>query len=125
MNIVGMSLVLRITLIIVSFLVVLFVLRKIRKSKLDIDDAIYWIIASVLLLILSIFPQLAIWASHLLGIESAANFVFLFMIFVVLIKLFNMAIDLSIQKQRLNRLIQKLALTEKAVAEQKEEQKNK
>ncbi len=121
MNITGMSLVLRIALIIVSFLVVVFVLRKIRKSKLDIDDAIYWIIASVLLLILSIFPQLAIWASHLLGIESAANFVFLFMIFIVLIKLFNIAIDLSIQKQRLNRLIQKLALTSKEVDEQKED----
>ena len=34
----------------------------------------------------------------------------LFMIFVILIKLFNLAIDVSIQKQRLNRLIQKLAL---------------
>lgn len=116
-----MSLVLRIALIIVSFLVVVFVLRKIRKTQLDIDDAIYWIIASVLLLVLSIFPQLAIWASLLLGIESAANFVFLFMIFVVLIKLFNMAIDLSIQKQRLNKLIQRLALTDKEVDDEKKD----
>lgn len=118
-----MSIVLRIALIIVSFLVVVFVLRKIRKTQLDIDDAIYWIIASFLLLVLSIFPQLAIWASGLLGIESAANFVFLFMIFVVLIKLFNMAIDLSIQKQRLNRLIQRLALTDKEVEEEKKDTK--
>ena len=118
-----MSIVLRIALIIVSFLVVVFVLRKIRKTQLDIDDAIYWIIASVLLLVLSIFPQLAIWASDLLGIESAANFVFLFMIFVVLVKLFNMAIDLSVQKQRLNRLIQRLALTDKEVEEEKKDGK--
>ena len=105
-----MSLTLRIALILVSFLVVMFVLRKVRKTQLNIDDAIYWIIASFLLLVLSIFPQLAIWASELLGIESAANFVFLFMIFVVLIKLFNIAIDISILKQRLNRLIEKQAL---------------
>lgn len=105
-----MSLTLRIALILVSFLVVMFVLRKVRKTQLNIDDAIYWIIASFLLLVLSIFPQLAIWASELLGIESAANFVFLFMIFVILVKLFNMAIDLSILKQRLNRLIEKQAL---------------
>jgi len=108
-----LSPVLRIVLIIVSFLVVAFVLRKIRKTQLSIDDAIYWIIASVLLLVLSIFPQIAIWVSELLGIQSAANFVFLFMIFVVLVKLFNMAIEVSIQKQRLNRLIQKLALSDK------------
>ncbi len=105
-----MSTVLRIALILVSFLVMVFVLKKIRKTQLHIDDAIYWIVASVLLLIISIFPQIAIWMSQLLGIESPANFVFLFMIFVILIKLFNLAIDVSIQKQRLNRLIQKLAL---------------
>lgn len=105
-----MSLVLRIALVIVSFLVVLFVLKKIRRSQLYIDDAIYWIVSAVLLLILSIFPQIAIWASELLEIQSPANFVFLFMIFMILVKLFNMAIELSVQKHRINRLVQKLAL---------------
>ena len=105
-----MSIVLRIALILVSFLVVVFVLKKIRKTQLHIDDAIYWIISAGLLLIISIFPQIAIWTSRLLGIESPANFVFLFMIFVILIKLFNLAIEVSIQKQRLNHLVQKLAL---------------
>ena len=105
-----MSLVLRIALVIVSFLVVLFVLKKIRRSQLYIDDAIYWIVSAFLLLLLSVFPQIAIWASELLEIQSPANFVFLFMIFMILIKLFNMAIELSVQKHRINRLVQKLAL---------------
>ena len=107
-----MSTVLRVMLILVSVLVTVFVLRKIRKKQLNIDDSIYWIMFSLLLLILSIFPGIAIWASEQLGILSPANFVFLFMIFMVLIKLFYVAIDLSVQKQRLNRLVQKLALTE-------------
>ena len=105
-----MSLVLRIALIIVSFLVVLFVLKKIRRSQLYIDDAIYWIVSAFLLLLLSIFPQIAVWASEMLEIQSPANFVFLIMIFMILIKLFNMAIELSVQKHRINRLVQKLAL---------------
>ena len=105
-----MSIVLRITLIVVSFLVLLFVLKKIRRTQLYIDDAIFWIVYSALLLVISIFPQLAVWASDLLGIQSPANFVFLFMIFVVLIKLFQLSIELSVQKHRLNRLVQKLAL---------------
>ena len=105
-----MSIVLRITLIVVSFLVLLFVLKKIRRTQLYIDDAIFWIVFSALLLVISIFPQLAVWASDLLGIQSPANFVFLFMIFVVLIKLFQISIELSVQKHRLNRLVQKLAL---------------
>ena len=105
-----MSLTLRIMLIVASFLVLLFVLKKIRRTQLYIDDAIYWIVFSALLFIISVFPEIAIWASALLGIQSPANFVFLFMIFVLMVKLFNLAIDLSIQKQRLNRLVQKLAL---------------
>ncbi len=105
-----MSLVLRISLVLVSFLVVVFVLKKIRKTQLHIDDAIYWIVSAFLLLIISIFPQIAIWVSELMGIQSPANFVFLFMIFMILIKLFHVAIDLSIQKDRLNRLVQRLAL---------------
>ena len=109
-----MSIVLRITLIVVSFLVLLFVLKKIRRTQLYIDDAIFWIVFSALLLVISIFPQLAVWASDLLGIQSPANFVFLFMIFVVLIKLFQISIELSVQKHRLNRLVQKLALMNEA-----------
>ena len=105
-----MSLVLRIALIVVSSLVVVFVLKKIRKTQLHISDALYWIFAAILLLCISIFPQIAILASDALGIMSAANFVFLVMIFLILVKLFNVAIELSIQKERLNRLAQKLAL---------------
>lgn len=105
-----MTLTLRIVLIVSSFLVLLFVLKKIRRTQLYIDDAIYWIVFSALLLVISIFPEIAIWAARVLGIQSPANFVFLFMIFMVFIKLFNLAIELSVQKHRLNRLVQNLAL---------------
>ena len=44
-----MSLVLRIALIVVSSLVVVFVLKKIRKTQLHISDALYWIFAAILL----------------------------------------------------------------------------
>ncbi len=105
-----MSVTLRILLFAVSVSVVLFVLRKIRRAQLNIDDSIYWILFSLLVLILSIFPQIAVWASELLGVQSPANFVFLVMIFMVLMKLFYVSIDLSIQKHRLNHLVQNLAL---------------
>ena len=105
-----MSLALRVVLIAVSVLVTVFVLFKIRKAQLNIDDSLYWIFFAFFLVLLSLFPGIAIWASELLGILSPANFVFLFIIFVVLIKLFDLSIDLSVQKHRLNHLVQKLAL---------------
>lgn len=63
---------------------------------------------------------------NLLDILSPANFVFLFMIFVVLIKLFHLSIDLSVQKHRLNRLVQKLALmNDDRMQAEEQEQKQK
>ncbi len=108
-----MSTVLRIVLVIVSVLVAAYAFRKIRKAQLGIDDAVYWIAASLLLLVISIFPSIAIWASEILGIESPANFVFLVMIFLILVKLFSLSIDLSLQKRRLESLIQRLAINKK------------
>lgn len=118
-----MSIVLRIALIVVSALVMYFVLKKIRKAQLEIDDSIYWIVFAVLLLVISIFPGIAVGASKLLGVRSPANFVFLVMIFLVLIKLFQISIDLSIQKHRLNHLVQKIALLNQEHDKQKKSEK--
>ena len=105
-----MTLTLRIVLIVASVLVVFYTIRKIRKSQLNIDDSVFWIGFSVMLLIMSIFPQIVTFFTRLLGIASPVNFVFLFVIFLILIKLFKLAIDLSITKHRLNHLIQRIAI---------------
>ena len=105
-----MTLALRIVLIAASVLVTLYALYKIRKAQLNIDDAFYWIFVSLILLVMSIFPVVPTYFSSLVGIESPANFVFLVMIFLAFVKLFDQSIEFSIQKHRLNKLIQKIAL---------------
>ena len=105
-----MSLELRIVLIIASVLAVTYAIFKIRKAELKIDDALYWVASSILLLVMSIFPEVTYFLSDLLGIQSPSNFVFLFMIFMILVKLFALSIDISIQKRRLNNLIQQIAI---------------
>ena len=105
-----MSTTLRIILIVASVLATAYALRKIRKAQLNIDDAFYWIVFSGLLLVMSIFPGIPMFLSEFLGIESPSNFVFLFMIFIILIRLFTNSIELSIQKHRLNNLIQRIAI---------------
>ena len=53
-----MSIVLRIALIVVCVTACGYVLRKIRRAQMEIDDAIYWIVVSIVLVIISIFPQI-------------------------------------------------------------------
>lgn len=112
-----MNTVLRITLIVISALVAIYTIRKIRKSQLGIDDSVFWIGFSVLLLVMSIFPQIPTYFSKLLGFMSPINFVLLLVIFLVLVKLFKLAIDLSVTKQRLNSLIQRIAILNHEVDE--------
>lgn len=121
-----MTLALRIILIVVSVFVTVYALRKIRKAQLNIDDAFYWIVVAVILLVMSIFPIVPTYLSSLIGIESPANLVFLVMIFLAFVKLFSLSIEFSIQKSRLNKFVQKVALmtnesncTDKRVIENK------
>ena len=109
------GLAIRIVLIVMSLLAGIMVLRKIRKKKLSIDDSLFWIILSICLLILSIFPQIAFFFAAVLGIHDPTNFVFIVIFLVVLGKLFSLAIEMSIQKQRLNMLVQKLALANEEI----------
>lgn len=120
-----MTLALRIILIVASVIVTLYALRKIRKAQLNIDDAFYWIVVSVILLVMSIFPGVPTYLSTLIGIESPANLVFLVMIFLAFVKLFDLSIELSIQKYRLNKLIQKIALNDHQSKESKDSSENK
>ena len=71
-----MSLRLQFVFICASILTFIFVIRKIRKQGLNISQSIVWILWSILLLILSVFPGLALWASNKLGFMSASNFIF-------------------------------------------------
>ena len=99
-----MSLALRILLMIFSVGFVYFVLKRIHKDQLRIQDSLVWILLSVLVLILAFFPQFAIVMAQHLGIISPVNFVFLVFIFCAFIKIFSMAAKISNLEDKINKL---------------------
>jgi hypothetical protein len=107
-----MTIYLRLILIIISLLTGYYVLRKIRKSQLQIEDSLFWILFSFFLIFLSVFPVIAIKLSNLIGIESPANFIFLLIIFILLIKVFSMSIKMSQIEHKLRTLTQNYAIHE-------------
>ena len=108
-----MSIMLRVVLIILSVLSLLYIIRKIRYSKLQIEYAIFWIIMSILLVIMAVFPQIIYWITLKMGMISAANVVYLFIIAILLIKVFMMTIELSNLENKVKNLVQKIGLDEK------------
>ena len=115
-----MSIVLRIILIVASLLTILYTMRKIRQSKVQINYAIFWILFSACLLIFSVFPELSISLASLLGIYSSTNFIFLVILFAVIIKLFFNTIEISNLEYKIKELSQKIAIDEKDFNETKE-----
>ena len=104
-----MSIYFRVLLLVVSVGAIIFVLRKIRKSQVQIDDAVFWIIFMLCLVLGSIFPDIVIRVSDLIGVESPANFVFLCIIFLLLIKVFTLALQISKMKYQIQKLTQIVA----------------
>ena len=113
-----MSIVLRIVLILGALLALSIVVRKVRKSKIRIADSVYWVCAAVLLLVLAIFPGIAFFFSGLLGFLSPSNFVFVVVIALMLLKLFNLACDGSRLTDKVEQLSQELALSKKELEDE-------
>lgn len=118
-----MSLFLRFMLILGSIGTCYFVLRKIQKNTFIIEDSLYWIIYSVILVIMGLFPGIMTWLAAVIGIESPTNLVYLLIIFALLIKLFMVSIRVSQLESKINILTQEYAIEHK-LNQQKEKVEN-
>ena len=113
------QLVLRCLLVLGSLATAAFILRRVRKAQVQIEDTIFWLGFSALLLLLSIFPQAAFWLSRALGFQSPINLVYLLIIFVLLVKQFFMTIRISQMDSKLRSLAQKVALNEEKISRER------
>lgn len=105
-----MTLTLRVVLVLVSLMVLLFVMRKVRSSKIRLEDSMAWILFSGVLFVLSVFPGIFDFLAELAGVYSTVNFVFLFFIFVLLILCFSLNMKVSQMDTKIKELTQLLAI---------------
>lgn len=105
-----MSLALRVLLIFMALVSTYSMLKKIKKFKMQIEYAIFWVIFSVALIIMAIYPKIFDIASKILGVYSPANLVFAFIIFILLVKVFLMTVELSSLETRVKELTQEIDL---------------
>lgn len=107
-----MSVGLRVLLIVVSVLNMFQIMRKIRQSKFQIEYSIFWIILSVCLILMAVFPGIMLWLADMTGVISPVNMIFLIVIFILLMKLFYLNIHVSQLEYKVKELIQKIALND-------------
>lgn len=107
--------IIRVCLVLGSLITATYILRRVRLAKVQIEDTIFWLLFSAILLILAIFPGIAYWAAYLLGFQSPINFVYIVIIFLLLAKQFFMSIRLSQLDSKVRILTQRVALNEEKI----------
>lgn len=121
-----MSVALRICLILLSVSSLFYIIKKIRYSKMQIEYAIFWIVLSLIMIVMAVFPQIVYWITSVMGMISPANVVYLFIIGVLLLKVFMMTIEISNLENKVKELVQQIGISEKERRDefQKLERKN-
>lgn len=105
-----MSIALRIILIVGALLTFLYILRRVKKCDMNVSDTVFWILFSVVLIIFAVFPVIAYFLADLLGFIAPINFILIFVIAILVLKVFSMSIELSRLKKRLAILVEHISL---------------
>ena len=120
-----MTMMLRLVLIAGFLLTTAQIIRKIRQSKAQIEDSVFWVFVSAVLILFSIFPGAADLLSGLVGTYSTSNFIFLFIIFLLMVKVFSLTLRVSQLEAKQRELIQRIALKDKEREEKGHEKRDK
>ena len=93
-----------------ALVAMLMVVNKIKKDKILMVDSIFWVVSSVVMMVVAAGPELAIAFSRILGFQSPSNFVFFCVVGFLFVKVFGDSAEISLLKNRVDELTQELAL---------------
>ncbi|WP_417166836.1 DUF2304 domain-containing protein [Senegalimassilia anaerobia] len=107
-----MSLLFSATLLVGALLTFGLILRKIRKAEVTIADSTFWFLFALSLVLMGVFRQIPFFFTNVFGIESPANFVFVYVIAVLVIREFYATVEVSQLRAKLRNLVQNQALAD-------------
>ena len=107
-----MSLLFSATLLAGALLTFWLILRKIRKAEVTIADSTFWFLFALSLVLMGVFRQIPFFFADLFSIESPANFVFVYVIAVLVIREFYATVEVSQLRAKVRNLVQNQALTD-------------
>ena len=108
-----MSLLFSVSLLAGALLTFWFILRKIRKAEVTIADSTFWFLFALSLVVMGVFREVPFFFADLFDIESPANFVFVYVIAVLVIREFYTTVEVSQLRAKERNLVQNEALRDK------------
>ncbi len=105
--------------IILSLLIILYVIHEVRKKKFSIKESFWWIIASLIMLILAIFPYSIDKLALFLHISYPPSLLFVLCIIFLLFINFRNSKRIAEHQEKIIELAQYVALLEEELKERK------
>ena len=92
-----------------------FLFYFLKKNRLDLKYTLLWIFSGVLMLLLTVFPQILTFFASLVGVDVPSNALFAVVLFCIIMIGMSLTTIVSQLNTRAKRLTQSLALLEKRV----------
>lgn len=96
--------------IVASSAVLIFVLALLRRGVLREKYAVLWLATGALLVVLSWFPDLLVWAAAALGVQLPSNLLFFLAAVLLLLVSVQLSYEISRVEERSRRLAEEVAL---------------
>ena len=92
-----------------------FILKKVRKNLFSEKESLLWILSSIIILFLSLFPDLSLKVSNFIGILYYPTFLFLMSIVWIFFILLRKEEQISIIRGQMKELSQNNAILEEKI----------
>ena len=96
--------------IILSLIIILYMLYSIRKNTLSIKTSFVWVMLSLIMLLLSIFPKSIDWLALKLGITYGPTLLLTGCVVLLLVQNFNSSKKIYDLQEKLNFLEQEITI---------------
>ena len=100
----------QIILILITLFFFFVMLRGMKKAKLSTEIAVVWVGFLIMLILISIFPQISKFVAAMMGIKTVINAIFLVIIFLLICLVFYLCLQVSILNEKVKNLIQEISL---------------
>lgn len=96
--------------LILALLVIVMVILQVRNQKMKEKYAALWIIVSVLIVILAIFPSLLLWLADATGVIVPVNLLFLLSIMMLIGVSLHLTLEVSKLSEETRALAEEIAI---------------
>lgn len=95
-----------------SVLFLIMMVYMLKKNRLALKYSLLWLFSGIVMLVLSLFPQVLDSVSELVGVYSSVNALFAVMLLCGLILMISFTMIISREKAEIVRLTQEVAILE-------------